>query len=157
MIDTLTSLLTDTFGPFGPLLALGGLGVLLIIAALPLLFKKDEDPLNKLRKSQAELEEEHMALRRVETGMGDKLDKYKSFHETEDREEPAPGRLPRQERGSHLSLRTVRSWPRPPLCRSDLFVHNERRRDLDAEDDPDCASAGCRRICRPEVLGHAPC
>ncbi|MAM62517.1 type II secretion system F family protein [Maritimibacter sp. UBA3975] len=87
MIDTLTTLLTDQFGPFGPLMALGGLGVLLIIGALPLLFKRDEDPLDRLKKSQAELEEEHMALRRVETGMGDKLEKYKSFLEPTDSEE----------------------------------------------------------------------
>ncbi|EAQ11189.1 MULTISPECIES: type II secretion system F family protein [Maritimibacter] len=88
MIDQLTAILTDKFGPFGPLMALGGLGVLLIVGALPLLFKREEDPLNKLKKSQKELEEEHMALRRTESGgMGDKLEKYKSFLEPEDSEE----------------------------------------------------------------------
>ena len=34
MIDQLTAILTDKFGPFGPLMALGGLGVLLIVGAL---------------------------------------------------------------------------------------------------------------------------
>jgi tight adherence protein C len=87
MLDTLTQMLTDQLGPFGPLLALGGLGLIMIVAALPLLLKKPDDPLDKLKRSQQELEEDHTALRRVESGMGDKLEKYKGFLEPQDKEE----------------------------------------------------------------------
>lgn len=87
MIETLTTLLTDSLGPFGPLIALGGLGFLLILGTLPILMKQPDDPLSKLKKSQRELEQEHLELRRVEGGMGDKLEKYKNFLEPQDTEE----------------------------------------------------------------------
>ena len=41
--------LTDQFGPLGPLLAVGLLGLVLIIATLPMMLKKQADPLAKLK------------------------------------------------------------------------------------------------------------
>ena len=53
-MDAIMTLLTDNFGPFGPLLAVGGLGLVLVLATLPTLMKKRIDPLDKLKKSRVE-------------------------------------------------------------------------------------------------------
>ena len=52
MLDTLNQMLTDQFGPFGPLMAMGGLGLLLIVGTIPFMLKQDEDPLTKLKKQR---------------------------------------------------------------------------------------------------------
>ncbi len=51
-MDAMNAMLTDMFGPFGPLMAVGALGLLLILLTLPILLKKQEDPLSKLKKNQ---------------------------------------------------------------------------------------------------------
>ncbi|WP_298494627.1 type II secretion system F family protein [uncultured Maritimibacter sp.] len=87
MLDTLNQMLTDQFGPFGPLMAMGGLGLLLIVGTIPFMLKQDEDPLTKLKKQRDMKPEDHVALRKKQGGMGDKLEKYKAFLEPQDKEE----------------------------------------------------------------------
>ena len=87
MLDTLNQMLTAQFGPFGPLMAMGGLGLLLIVGTIPFMFKKNEDPLAKLKKQRDMKPEDHVALRKKQGGMGDKLEKYKAFLEPQDKEE----------------------------------------------------------------------
>ena len=43
-MDTINTFLTDMFGPLGPLIAVGGLGLLLVLLTLPMLLKKQERP-----------------------------------------------------------------------------------------------------------------
>ena len=62
-MDAIMTLLTDNFGPFGPLLAVGGLGLVLVLATLPTLMKKRIDPLDKLKKSRVEPNEGKESLR----------------------------------------------------------------------------------------------
>ncbi|MBV7409242.1 type II secretion system F family protein [Maritimibacter sp. DP1N21-5] len=87
MLDTLNQILIDRFGPFGPLMAMGGLGLLLIVGTIPFMLKKEEDPLTKLKKQRDMKPEDHIALRKKQGGMGDKLEKYKAFLEPQDKEE----------------------------------------------------------------------
>ncbi|HBZ44178.1 MAG TPA: pilus assembly protein TadC [Maritimibacter sp.] len=89
MFDTLSQLMTDTLGPFGPLFLIGGLGFLLIIGVIPFVLNQKEDPLTKLKKQQqsgVHLDDQ-MALRKSHGGMGQKLEKYKGFLEPADKEE----------------------------------------------------------------------
>ena len=44
-LSNLNTMLTNQFGPLGPLLALGGLGFIMILATLPTLLKKKGQPL----------------------------------------------------------------------------------------------------------------
>ncbi|KKL96478.1 hypothetical protein LCGC14_1844090 [marine sediment metagenome] len=49
-MNDLIAMLTDMLGPLGPMIALGGLGLLLVLATLPFLLTKKPDPLDKLRR-----------------------------------------------------------------------------------------------------------
>jgi tight adherence protein C len=59
--------LTDTLGPMGPLLAVGLLGMLLILIALPTVMKKQRDRFRELKDSQPNqpVAEKKRALRRA--------------------------------------------------------------------------------------------
>ena len=51
--NNINTLLVNSMGPLGPLIALGGLGVLLILAALPTMLKKKIDPFAKVKAQRA--------------------------------------------------------------------------------------------------------
>jgi len=51
MLATIQAELTAAFGPLGPLMALGGLGMALIIATLPFLLRRRQDPFEKLKSA----------------------------------------------------------------------------------------------------------
>ena len=48
-MQKLNTLITDMLGPFGPLMLVGLLGVFLILVTLPVLMKKQADPLDRLK------------------------------------------------------------------------------------------------------------
>ncbi len=87
MIETLNQMMIDKLGPMGPLIAVGGLGFLLMLITLPVLFKKEADPLDKLRdmRQNSGTGSEKQALR--VGGGNDKLEKYSAFLEPQDEEE----------------------------------------------------------------------
>ncbi|MCF2869781.1 type II secretion system F family protein [Octadecabacter sp. G9-8] len=92
ILDTINAKLTELMGPFGPLIAILMLGVLLILLVLPALLQKQEDPLDKLRaSSRAGIAKSPEALRASQGT--DKLDKYSSFLEPQDEEEYSAIRL----------------------------------------------------------------
>ena len=81
----LNDMLTGTLGPFGPLIAVGFLGVFLILLTVFLMMNQRDDPLAKLKKSQqqpAASTKKHQVLR--SGGRNDKLDKYANFLEPQD-------------------------------------------------------------------------
>jgi len=95
MLNNLNKMLTDMLGPLGPLLALGFLGALLIIIALPTLLKKETDGFTKL-KAQAE----QLKAARKSTGpdlrqqaKADKLERFSSFLEPQDAETMSASRM----------------------------------------------------------------
>ena len=78
-------ILTDMFGPFGPLLLVGGLGLMLIVGTLPFLLKPQQDPLDKLKKAS---QQPQAGKERLRASKGsDKLDKYSGFLEPQNAEE----------------------------------------------------------------------
>ena len=80
------SFLTETFGPLGPLLAAGFLGILLILIALPVFLRKQKDPLDRL-KEQAQAPSDRPAAQLRAQTKKDKLEKYSDFLEPKDAEE----------------------------------------------------------------------
>ena len=75
-------------GPMGPLFAVGGLGLLLVLATIPLLLKKQADPLDRLKKSREDAVAnaiDKQALRMAEKH--DHLEKFSNFLEPQDDEE----------------------------------------------------------------------
>lgn len=96
MLDTINTMLTDALGPMGPLLALGFLGLMLVVIALPSLMKKETDGFSKLKAQAAEQKSQKKRsagpeLRHV--GKSDKLEKFSSFLEPQDAEQMSAARL----------------------------------------------------------------
>jgi len=88
MLENIETMLTEQLGPFGPLLAIGILGMFLILLTLPVLLKKRVDPLDKLRKGAAQAAKKGEATLKLRHGNGkDKLAKYSDFLEPKDEEE----------------------------------------------------------------------
>ena len=91
-LDTINAKLIELLGPFGPLMAVGMLGVLLILLVLPTLLSKQEDPLDKLKAANRSGSRNSPERLRASQGT-DKLDKYSSFLEPQDKEEYSAIRL----------------------------------------------------------------
>jgi len=88
--------LTDNFGALGPLLVIGVLGMFLVLMTLPILLKKEKDPLDKLRQAAragVENADENGPRLRRGRGKAEKLDKYSNFLEPKDEKEYSEVRL----------------------------------------------------------------
>ncbi|SMX37011.1 type II secretion system F family protein [Octadecabacter ascidiaceicola] len=91
-LDTINAKLTELLGPFGPLIAILMLGVLLILLVLPAMLQKQDDPLDRLKASANSGSRNSPEKLRASQGT-DKLDKYSSFLEPQDEEEYSAIRL----------------------------------------------------------------
>lgn len=92
-LNRINTMLTDNFGELGPLLVVGILGLFLILLTLPVMLRKREDPLDKLRKTaQAAAKGSKDQRLRYDT-KNDKLEKYSDFLEPQDEEEYSAARL----------------------------------------------------------------
>lgn len=88
MFEQINTMITDLLGPFGGLMIVGLLGVLMILVTLPILMKKEEDPLEKLRQQQRRQVREEDATQKLRSGnRKSKLEKYSTFLEPQDAEE----------------------------------------------------------------------
>lgn len=113
MIETINTLLTDNLGPFGPLIAIGVLGVVLIGLTLPSLLKKDVDPLDRI-KDQAKGYDTRLAsgdkkALRSSSNKKDKLEKYANFLEPQSEEEYSAIRVKLLQAG-YRSKNAVRTY-----------------------------------------------
>jgi tight adherence protein C len=87
-LGPLNAVLTDSLGPFGPLIAVGGLGLLLILVTLPLMLQRPDDPLDKLRQTeQSDTKNLIEGTRLRQKKSKDKLEKYSTFLEPKDKAE----------------------------------------------------------------------
>ncbi len=88
MLNNITTFLTDQLGPMGPLVAVGGLGLLLVLATLPILLYKRTDPLDKLKRSMEGAQNAGENQKKLRTATPtDKLEKFSNFLEPQDEEE----------------------------------------------------------------------
>ena len=89
MNEQISELITQYFGPYGGLMIVGLLGVLLILITLPILLHKQEDPLEKLRKQQKIQSSPQASSEKLRAGSNkkSKLEKYSTFLEPQDEEE----------------------------------------------------------------------
>ncbi|WP_102110152.1 type II secretion system F family protein [Oceaniglobus roseus] len=92
-MELIFDFLTAKLGPAGPLYAIGGLGVLLVLLTLPVLLKRREDPMDKLarHKRASKSNTEGVSLR--QGNKNDKLQKYSTFLEPQNQEEYSSIRL----------------------------------------------------------------
>ena len=96
-INAANTWLTDNFGDLGPLLIIGVLGMFLVLLTLPILLKREKDPLDKLRDAARagaqQKEGDGPRLRRGGGGGKNKLDKYSNFLEPQNEKEYSEARL----------------------------------------------------------------
>ncbi|WP_231592764.1 type II secretion system F family protein [Pelagovum pacificum] len=80
--------LLEQLGPLGPYIVVGGLGVLLMLLAIPFFLKKREDPIDKLRRIRDDEARNMMKGEKLRQKRGkDKLEKYSNFLEPQDKAE----------------------------------------------------------------------
>lgn len=94
LITNLNTSLIESFGPFGPLLLLGGLGLAMIVAVIPLLLKKPAEPFDKLKTSRqnAQIPVKGGKELRI-SDKSDKLEKFATFLEPQDVETMTASRM----------------------------------------------------------------
>ena len=78
--------LVDALGPFGPIIAVGTLGIILVALVIPAMIKDSKDPLEKLKRDQRDRSREHDTEPRTlrANRRNQKLDKYANFLEPQD-------------------------------------------------------------------------
>ncbi len=87
-MDFINDLLTQHFGAMGPFLLIGGLGLVLILATIPMMLNQRKDPLEKLRESTASGRNTATTGKALRSAKGnDKLEKYSNFLEPQNEEE----------------------------------------------------------------------
>ncbi|MCM2560610.1 type II secretion system F family protein [Lutimaribacter sp. EGI FJ00015] len=86
-MQQLNDILTGSLGEFGPLIVVGGLGLFLILATIPILLSQKKDPLEKLRMEN-ERGVVHKPGKKLRTNQANnKLEKYKEFLEPQNEQE----------------------------------------------------------------------
>lgn len=101
--------LTEAFGPLGPLLAVGVLGFLLILLALPVVMKRQRDRFRELRDQQPGTSERDNKRVLRKTERMDKLEKFAQFLEPQKVEELSAAKL-RMLRAGYTSKDSVRMY-----------------------------------------------
>ncbi len=107
--SSINTWLVETLGPLGPLLAVGILGMLLILIALPTVMKRQRDRFRELKLEQPNAGEpdKKRALRRTERI--DKLEKFAKFLEPQKKEELSAAKL-RMLRAGYTAKNSVRMY-----------------------------------------------
>jgi tight adherence protein C len=109
-MEAIQTKITDALGPFGPLMIVGLLGVFLVLVTLPILLKREEDPLDKLRaSSRTNLEKSGKGQKLRGPSGKDKLEKYSNFLEPQNAAEYSAVKLKLMQAG-YRSKNSVRIY-----------------------------------------------
>jgi tight adherence protein C len=92
MLEFFTAIFGEQLGPFGPVIIMGVLGIILMLFAAPVLLKKRDDPLDRLRaqvrgEAKATKTRNGKIAKLRQTQKKDKLEKYADFLEPQNEEE----------------------------------------------------------------------
>lgn len=108
MLESLNAQLVAALGPLGPLMAVGGLGLLLVLLALPAFLNRKPDPLEKLREAAKPKPAANGGQSlRVNDGPGDKLQRFATVLEPKDEKQLTTARL-KMMRAGYRSKNAVR-------------------------------------------------
>ncbi|SDD30392.1 type II secretion system F family protein [Ruegeria marina] len=88
LLKTVNDFLTANLGEFGPLIAVGVLGLFMILITIPMMLNQPEDPLKKLKRDQnpkkpAKSKKEQLR----QAGRNEQLQRFANFLEPQDAEE----------------------------------------------------------------------
>lgn len=109
-MDAIQKILTELLGPNAPLILVGLIGFFLVLVALPVLLKKEEDPLDRLKSNNRGPEKKTAKGEKLRSGTNkDKLEKYSSFLEPQNEDEYSAVKLKLLQAGYH-GKNAVRSY-----------------------------------------------
>lgn len=108
-MEALQETISGALGPFGALVIVGMLGVFLILLTLPILLKREEDPLDKLRASARQEKKTAKGEKLRSASNKDKLEKYSNFLEPQNEEEYSAAKLKLMQAG-YRSQNAVRIY-----------------------------------------------
>jgi tight adherence protein C len=91
-MEAIQAQIIEILGPFGPLMVVGLVGVFLILATLPILLKREKDPLDRLKNAGGPPEKTEKG-ERLRSGGKDKLQKYSNYLEPQNAAEYSAVRL----------------------------------------------------------------
>jgi tight adherence protein C len=112
MFAAVNDLIVSRMGEMGPLLVVGGLGLLLVFVTLPFLLRKEPEPFDKLKNNARMVERAKESGRseaelRRSSDRNDKLNKFAHFLEPQDKEQMSAARL-KMMRAGYRSKNSVR-------------------------------------------------
>lgn len=87
LINNVNTFLVDQLGELGPLIAVGGLGLLLVLVTLPAVLAKQKDPYAKLRDSGTGEDENGKPAGLRQSGKNQKLERFAQYLEPQTEEE----------------------------------------------------------------------
>ena len=96
MMSAINTMLVNAMGPLGPLIAVGGLGLFLVLLTLPIMMKRPTDPMEKLQRSiklEAQAKKVNKGPELRSGGKTDKLQKFSAFLEPQDAGEMGAAKL----------------------------------------------------------------
>ncbi|SHL48922.1 tight adherence protein C [Roseovarius marisflavi] len=93
LLTLFTDVLTGALGPFGPIIAVGALGVMLILVTVPIMLKQKQDPLKKLKNANSNKSDTPSSANLRSGTRSVKLDRYASFLEPQDEKQLSQMRL----------------------------------------------------------------
>ena len=94
MLQGFNTTLVEAIGPLGPQIAVGGLGLLLILITVPVMLRRPADPLDKIRNASRGIKEKKPAEQALRVqDKSAKLEKFKTFLEPQDAEQLSSSRL----------------------------------------------------------------
>ena len=110
MFEAFETMVTELLGPFGMLLLVGLLGVLMILITLPFLLRREEDPLDKLKIAERQVVTDKPKEQKLRTQSStDKLEKYSTFLEPQNEDEYSAVKLKLMQAG-YKSQNAVRFY-----------------------------------------------
>ncbi|QFS81860.1 type II secretion system F family protein [Roseivivax sp. THAF197b] len=108
-IANLNAVMTDLLGPAAPMIIAGGLGLLLILASIPIMLAQKPDPMEKLKQMEKRGQQAETKQILREKAKNDKLNRYAQFLEPQDEEELGSARLKLMQAG-YASKEAVRFY-----------------------------------------------
>lgn len=93
-MENIQNLIIEYLGPFGPLMVVGLLGFFMILVTLPVLLKKEVDPLDRLKNNARQEKKNSEKGEKLRSSTNkDKLEKYSNFLEPQNAEEYSAAKL----------------------------------------------------------------
>lgn len=93
-LNRINDMLTSSMGAFGPLIAVGTLGLLLILLTIPIMLNQRKDPMDKLKDAARGKKIQPPEKKRLRAGnRNEKLDRYANFLEPKDEKQLSQMRL----------------------------------------------------------------